>query len=59
MAGTPVEVSVGEIISWGDAALMKEFKSSALNKTFDELLFVVAVYKDSHESQQSDQPSPQ
>ena len=45
LAGNPVEVDEGEIISWADSAMMRKFQSKALNRTFDELMFVSAIYK--------------
>lgn len=45
LAGNPVEVEEGEIISWADAAMMRNFESKTLNRTFDELMFVAAIYK--------------
>jgi hypothetical protein len=44
LAGNPVEVAEGDVISWGQSATMRNFESRALNKTFDELVFVSAVY---------------
>ena len=45
LAGNPVEVNEGEIISWADSAMMRNFESKALDRTFDELMFVSAIYK--------------
>lgn len=45
LAGNPVEIAEGEIISWADAAMMRNFESKTLNRTFDELMFVAAIYK--------------
>ena len=45
IAGNPVEVAEGEIISWSDSAMMRNFQSKTLNRTFDELMFVSAIYK--------------
>jgi hypothetical protein len=44
LAGTPVEVEEGEVISWGQSAVMRNFKSTALDKVFEEITFVSAVY---------------
>jgi hypothetical protein len=44
LAGNPVEVSEGAVISWSDSAMMRNFQSKALNRTFDELMFVSAIY---------------
>jgi hypothetical protein len=45
LAGNPVEVAEGEIISWDPAMVMQDFQSNALNRTFDELVFVSAVHQ--------------
>jgi len=45
LASNPVEVTKGDVISWGQAALMRNFKSNALDKTFEEIIFVSAVYQ--------------
>lgn len=45
LAGTPVEVEEGEVISWGQSAVMQNFKSSALDKVFEEILFVSGIYQ--------------
>jgi len=45
LAGNPVEVEEGEVISWSDAAMMRNFQSKTLNRTFEELMFVSAIYK--------------
>lgn len=45
IAGTPVEVEEGEVISWGQAAVMRNFKSTALDREFEEILFVSGVYR--------------
>lgn len=44
LAANPVEVSEGDIISWGQFAVMRDFKSQSLDRTFDEILFVSAIY---------------
>lgn len=46
LAGPPVELSAGDVITWGDYAVMRGFESRELDRTFDELLFVAAVYKE-------------
>lgn len=43
LASNPVKVAVGEQVQWGQAALMRNFTSKALGRTFDELLFVTQV----------------
>ena len=45
LAGNPIEVAEGEIISWADAAMMRNFESKTLGRTFEELMFVSAFYK--------------
>lgn len=45
LAGNPVEVAEGEVISWGQSAVMQNFKSTALDRVFEEILFVSAVYQ--------------
>jgi hypothetical protein len=45
LAGNPVEVEDGEIISWDPEMMMQDFQSNALNRTFDELVFVSAVHQ--------------
>lgn len=46
LAGPPIKLSEGDVITWGDYAVMREFTSRELDRTFDELLFVAAVYKE-------------
>jgi len=43
LAGNPVEVEDGDIIAWDPEMVMQDFQSNALNRTFDELVFVSAV----------------
>lgn len=43
LASSPVAVAVGDRVAWADAALMRDFPSRALGRTFDELLFVTGV----------------
>lgn len=45
LAGNPVEIEEGEVISWSDAAMMRNFQSKTLDRTFEELMFVSAIYK--------------
>jgi len=45
LAGNPVEVEDGEIITWDPAMVMQDFQSDALNRTFDEVVFVSAVHQ--------------
>ena len=43
LATKPVEVQPGDEIGWGDFAPMNNFTSKALDKTFDQILFVSNV----------------
>ena len=43
--GELVEVEEGEVISWGQSAVMRNFKSTAPDRVFDEILFVSGVYQ--------------
>ena len=45
LAGTPVVVEEGEVISWGQSAVMRNFKSTVLDRVFEEILFVSGVYQ--------------
>jgi len=40
LAGSQTPLKKGQEIFWGDSAVMKNFNSKSLNKTFDEILFV-------------------
>jgi hypothetical protein len=40
IASTMMNVKRNDMVSWTDAAVMKNFTSSTLRKTFDEILFV-------------------
>jgi len=40
IAATMMSVKRDDYVRWTDAAVMKNFKSSTLHKTFDEILFV-------------------
>jgi hypothetical protein len=40
VAATMVNVKTNDQVSWTDASLMKNFTSSSLRRTFDEILFV-------------------
>jgi len=44
LASNPVEVSEGDVIGWGQSAVMRNFKSQVLDRTFDEVVFVSAIY---------------
>ena len=43
LASSPVRVSQGDEIRWGESAVMRNFTSKSLGRTFDELLFVSNV----------------
>ena len=43
LASSPVRVAPGDQIRWGESAVMRNFTSKSLGRTFDELLFVSAV----------------
>jgi hypothetical protein len=45
LAGNPVELADGEIISWDPSLVMHDFQSSTLNRTFDEIVFVSTVHR--------------
>ena len=57
LVGPPVDVSEGDVIGWGDFAVMRDFTSNELNKTFDAVLFVAAISKDSQEPNREVQPT--
>lgn len=40
IAATMLNVKRNDQVHWADAAIMKDFKSSTLRRTFDEILFV-------------------
>lgn len=40
IAATMMRVKPENTVKWGDAAVMRNFKSSSLHRTFDEILFV-------------------
>ena len=43
IASTMINVKRDDIVTWTDAALMKDFKSATLRRTFNEILFVTAA----------------
>lgn len=45
LAGPQMQAAVGETVQWGSAAVMRNFQSQALNRTFDEILFVSTLAK--------------
>lgn len=40
MAGSPLQLKVGDSVQWGDYAVMRNFTSKGLGRTFDQILFV-------------------
>jgi hypothetical protein len=42
IAGGPLQLKVGDSVQWGDYAVMQNFSSRALGRTFEEILFVNA-----------------
>lgn len=40
IAANAMKANTGETVRWRDAALMKNFTSNSLHRTFDEILFV-------------------
>lgn len=43
LASSPVRVEPGDAVRWGESAVMRNFTSKSLGRTFDELLFVSNV----------------
>ncbi len=43
LASSPVQIAAGEEVRWGESAVMRNFTSKSLGRTFDELLFVSAL----------------
>ncbi|NNK61603.1 MAG: hypothetical protein HKO98_00210, partial [Gemmatimonadetes bacterium] len=39
VAGTQLEVEVGQMVTWDGGAIMRDFESPTLERTFDRLLF--------------------
>jgi hypothetical protein len=39
VAGTQIEVEEGQIVTWDGGAIMRDFESPTLERTFDRLLF--------------------
>lgn len=54
LAASVAEVKAGDLVRWSDYAVMKEFHSKALDKTFEEILFVSQVlpYQESVQASQ-------
>lgn len=42
MAGAPLQLKTGDVVQWGDYAVMRDFRSNTLGRTFEEILFVNA-----------------
>ncbi|VAW99238.1 hypothetical protein MNBD_GAMMA19-1465 [hydrothermal vent metagenome] len=40
IAAAMMRIKIGDTVKWTDAAVMRNFKSSSLHRTFDEILFV-------------------
>ena len=45
LAAPETQLSVGDVVGWQDGAVMKDFHSSTLDRTFAEILFVGALTK--------------
>lgn len=58
LAGNPVEVAEGDVISWGQSAVMQNFKSTELDRVFEEILFVSAVYQGGDAAPQAASAAP-
>ena len=43
LAGSSIDVSEGDVISWTDSTVMQDFYSKTLDRTFDEIVFVSAI----------------
>ncbi len=43
MASSAANVKPGQIVQWGEYAVMKQFASKALDRTFDQILFISQV----------------
>jgi len=46
IASSRVDVARGQLVRWGDAAVMSNFHSKALGQTFEQILFVSKVISD-------------
>lgn len=70
LAGGQIDVKVGDAVQWGDAAVMTNFASKSLGRSFDRILFVnawgpvgaavtgVAPHGTAPAGQQAAQPAP-
>lgn len=45
LAGTPIKVSAGDMISWGQGSVMSNFHSKSLDRTFERIIFVSGFNK--------------
>ena len=44
IAGNPVQFEEGDVVAWGQAAVMRNFHSKGLDRTFETILFVSDIY---------------
>lgn len=44
LAGNSVDVAKGDVITWGQSAVMHNFQSTALDRVFEEIIFVSGIY---------------
>ena len=40
IAGTQINIKVGDAVQWGDYSVMRNFNAKSIGRTFDEILFV-------------------
>nr|WP_169260888.1 hypothetical protein [Aromatoleum diolicum] len=71
LAGGQIDIKVGDAVQWGDAAVMTNFASKSLGRSFDRILFVnawgpvgaaitgVAPHGTAPMGQQAPMPTPQ
>ena len=60
LAGNSVDVAKGDVITWGQSAVMHNFQSTALDRVFEEIIFVSGIYPgDSATPQVASATSPQ
>lgn len=45
LAGNSVDVAKGDVITWGQSAVMHNFQSTALDRVFEEIIFVSGIYQ--------------
>ena len=45
LAGNSVDVAKGDVVTWGQSAVMHNFKSTALDRVFEEIIFVSGIYQ--------------